>query len=237
MSITGTPDAVQLGVKAVCAVAAQVETESTRNSTRLAVEINLSCPNIRGTILPPGYDPQFLHSTLATLSELYTTTLDPSMVRVPLGFKLPPYTYPAQFKMLLTALEAHPATISFLTVTNTLGGCLYTVLNGQPSLPLDLPHGFAGDGGMGGEYLHPLALGCVARLRRMLDRSGVSHVQNVRLIGVGGITSGAAIMRFRQVGATVCGVATALGREGPSVFERLYRELQVLPVVLPNSNL
>jgi len=44
---------------------------------------------------------------------------------------------------------------------------------------------------------------------------------DVRIIGVGGVTSKEAAARMRQAGADVVGCATLLGKEGIQAFEML----------------
>lgn len=241
VSLTGQPAAVAEGIKAVCQLAGRLEPMGEGRSALVAVEVNLSCPNIRGTDVPPGFSPSFLAATLAAASALYLgadgaagAVCAAAWRPVTIGLKVPPYTYPAQFSALLDALQdaapsapGVPHTVGFLTATNTLGGCMWTSVpeGGAGALPVSPERGFAGDGGMGGESIHPLALGCVARLRRMLDTSPHASVRSIALIAAGGCSSGAAARRFVGAGAQACGVATALGREGPAVFLRLRREI------------
>lgn len=167
----------------------------------LAMEINLSCPNIPGHP-PPAYDGPALSRYLSLLPEL------PAL---PLGIKTPPYTYHAQFATLVEELRLAATKISFITATNTLGSCL--VLDPETQLP---GQGF---GGMAGSALHPLALGNVATIRRMLDETpGLSHV---RIIGVGGVSDVSGYGRFKKVGAFAVAVGTALGKQGVAVFEKI----------------
>lgn len=44
------------------------------------------------------------------------------------------------------------------------------------------------------------------------------------MIGVGGACDGPSVERFKRAGANAVAVATALGREGVEVFERIRRE-------------
>jgi dihydroorotate dehydrogenase (fumarate) len=49
-------------------------------------------------------------------------------------------------------------------------------------------------------------------------------IREIKIIGVGGVTSAAAYRRMRSVGAYAVACATALGLEGVGVFERLLSE-------------
>ncbi|KAH7324516.1 hypothetical protein B0I35DRAFT_424366 [Stachybotrys elegans] len=172
----------------------------------LAVEINLSCPNIPGAP-PPAYDGAALTRYLEALPE------QPS---IPIGVKAPPYTYHAQFVMFIDALKPLASRISFVTSTNTLGSCL--VLDESTQLP------GLGFGGMAGPPLHPLALGNAATIRRMLDEA--ETLNHIQVIGVGGVGDGDGYRRFKKVGAYAVAAGTALGKHGTGVFQKIEEDLQ-----------
>jgi len=79
----------------------------------------------------------------------------------------------------------------------------------------------SGIGGLAGEALHPLALGNVRTVRRMLDACEEESLRAIDIIGVGGVSDGEGFRRMRRVGAAVVGVGTALGREGVDVFRKI----------------
>ncbi|WOO79111.1 Putative dihydroorotate dehydrogenase A (fumarate) [Vanrija pseudolonga] len=195
ISVTGsTPQDTGAAIRAVLAAAPRIKAP-------LAIEVNLSCPNVPGHP-PPAYDATGLADYLAAF---------PSNPPLPVGLKTPPYTHADQFAMLVAAVAANRDKVSFLTSTNTLGNCL--VLQGEaPALPE------LGFGGMAGPAIHPLSLGNVATLRRLLDASGLADVD---LVGVGGVADAAGYARMRAAGARFVGVATALGRHGPAVFDAI----------------
>lgn len=133
VSVTGSPGAVLACYRDICAREPDVGP--------VAVEINLSCPNIPGRP-PPAYSGPDLAAYLAALAS------DPAYAaaagggegrgrRVKVGLKVPPYTYHDQFATLIATLrsavadagsgtgQAAPAPpVDFLTSTNTLGNCL-----------------------------------------------------------------------------------------------------------------
>ncbi|PWW72313.1 FMN-linked oxidoreductase [Tuber magnatum] len=214
ISITGTPEEV---VEAVAAV-----DDLAKAGYSLLVEVNLSCPNIPEKP-PPAYSLPELRAYLALLSELNAA--------LPIGLKTPPYTYDAQFQVLLSALREYPLLVSFITSTNTLGSSLH--LSSQPSQAvsgggrvvyqptLSSPAG-TGIGGLGGASIHWLSLGNVSTIRRMLDQ--VQGLEDVAVIGVGGVGDRAGWQRMLSVGAEGVGVATALGRNGVGVFAKISSE-------------
>ena len=202
VSVTGSPQEVAECYTRVAALA-------TRISAPLAVEANLSCPNIANKP-PPAYSGSALKEYLDALETIPRT--------VPFGLKTPPYTYAGQFKTLVDTLrENGTSPIDFVTATNTLGSCL--VLGSQKGQPLLPSAAGTGIGGLAGEPLHPLALGNVATLRQLLDEH--PELRHVDIIGVGGVSDAAGLARMQAVGAKVVAVGTALGREGLPVFAKI----------------
>ncbi|KAJ4402358.1 dihydroorotate dehydrogenase [Neurospora sp. IMI 360204] len=80
---------------------------STR-TTPLAMEINLSCPNIPHHP-PPAYSREALTQYLDSLSGAIQATKVQGLPRIPVGLKTPPYTYETQFLGLMEALELSAA--------------------------------------------------------------------------------------------------------------------------------
>lgn len=255
VSVTGTPDEVAECYRRVARLQAQLDatssgsssggktdTTTTTSSTRLAVEVNLSCPNIPDHP-PPAYSGEALAPYLAALRDASAATVrgGDAVVLIPWGLKTPPYTYAAQFETLVHALRIAAGSgsgseseavegggkgrgyspVSFLTATNTLGSCL--VLDDTNNTPTPKLTGSSssstGIGGLAGAPLHPLALGNVATLRRLLDAH--DETRHVQIVGVGGVEDVAGYRRMRAVGAVAVGVGTALGRCGVKVFEEI----------------
>ena len=188
-------------------------------SARFLMEINLSCPNIAGKP-PPAYSRHELSKYLIPLVDA-----DPGGGgTVEVGIKTPPYTYQTQFDELISALidsSKERCPISFITATNTLGSSL--VLSGSLTPALNSFTG-TGIGGLAGSALHPLALGNVSTIRRMLDAHEL--LQHIEIIGVGGVSDAAGYERMRAVGAAAVGVGTALGVEGVAVFEMIREKVK-----------
>ncbi|TLS28455.1 hypothetical protein PpBr36_01903 [Pyricularia pennisetigena] len=213
ISVTGTPQEIVECYHMVSATQAQVDIP-------LALELNLSCPNIPGKP-PPAYDGPSLLEYITWLSDL-----GPTGPVIAVGIKTPPYTHSTQYETLISALIAGSPTglcpISFITSTNTLGSCLMlTSLDAQKGQGQQLQKKVLpgnGLGGMAGTPLHPLSLGNVATIRRLLDEQPdmLGHIQ---IIGVGGVCDSGGYRRMRSVGAAVVGVGTGLGVKGVKVFE------------------
>ena len=203
----------------------------------IAIEINLSCPNIP-KMSPPAYATESLLPYLIVTKRYFLE--DPTLT---IGLKLPPYTYEPQFTALVSATwrKRTDQGIAFLTSTNTLGNGL--VFNDQVNDNSD--PGFAlstGTGGLGGTTIHPLSVGNVSKLVSLLETpslatkyklaeaeersmgDGNAVRDDIVVFGVGGIHSGITLKHFLDVGAVAGEVGTALGVEGVEIFERICKE-------------
>lgn len=207
VSVTGSPEDVVECYKLIAHAQTSVKFP-------LAMEINLSCPNIPGKP-PPAYNSDSLLKYLNKLDQIIS---DSDLPRIPFGLKTPPYTYSKQFEELISALEQtstddKTCPVSFITATNTLGSS-FVLADAEDSGPA-LPG--TGIGGMAGAPLHPLALGNVRTIRKMIDESkyALGHIQ---IIGVGGVLDTAGFKRMKAVGADIVGVGTGLGIKGLDVF-------------------
>jgi len=241
ISVTGTADEVVECYRMICSHQRSV-------SMTLAMEVNLSCPNIPSKP-PPAYDAASLLSYLVALKREVAHQIERDVP--PIGIKTPPYTYQGQFQQLISALldsakaePTHlPCPISFITATNTLGSSLLL----SPMLETISSHvnqstsadatqirevfhhtlnsaSGTGIGGLAGTPLHPLALGNVYTIKGMLFQH--SELDKIQIIGIGGVENGAGYLRMRAVGAAAVGVGTALGRKGISVFQEIMNEAQ-----------
>jgi dihydroorotate dehydrogenase (fumarate) len=192
----------------------------------MMMEINLSCPNIPDKP-PPAYDGKSLSEYISAVGQAKREVPHDYTFGLHVGIKTPPYTYHDQFATLISSLENSTSLpggcpISFITATNTLGSCL--VLNPSNNPALGSVNG-TGIGGMAGDALHPIALGNVATIRKMLDSSSQPSIQQIVIIGIGGVRDSAGYRRMRGVGASVVGVGTSLGRQGVSVFGQIFEGL------------
>lgn len=215
----------------------------------LAMEINLSCPNIPGKP-PPAYDASslsiYLNALKIEINRQITkdgTSAHPHTghTHVPIGIKTPPYTYQDQYNGLIKALkdsaaaepEHLPCPITFITSCNTLGSSLLLTPQVESSSEgqshevyhrtLESATG-TGIGGLAGAPLHPLALGNVYTIKGLLFQ--LKELDHIQIIGVGGVEDTAGYKRMRAVGAAAVGVGTALGRRGVNIFSEIGRGLE-----------
>jgi dihydroorotate dehydrogenase (fumarate) len=216
VSVTGMPEEIKECFKLISAVREKVV-------MNIYMEVNLSCPNIDGKP-PPAYDQAALLEYLIAVREIQREFGQ----RVKVGIKTPPYSNPRDFGMVKAALKESvvegEVPIDFITATNTLGTSLSLRPNvdisagsSKPWKPALSSSDAEGIGGLAGSPLHPLALGNVRMLRRMLDSEDV--LQGVVIIGIGGVSDAAGFSRMKSVGAEIIGVGTALGRKGVDIFQ------------------
>lgn len=188
----------------------------------LAMEINLSCPNLPGEVSPAYSAKELLPYLTALQDQILALYGQQTEEALPIGIKTPPFTYADQYHELLTALVAattHPdypkVPLAFITTTNTLGSSL--ILSGEtPKLNSANSQGL---GGMAGTALHPLSLGNVFTIRHLLNQH--DQLAHLQLIGVGGVSDRAGFKRMQAVGADFVGLATALGAQGIEVFDKI----------------
>ncbi|KAF3933475.1 hypothetical protein ABW19_dt0203713 [Dactylella cylindrospora] len=209
ISITGTEAEVGACISQISAWAKSL-------TITAYVEINLSCPNIPDKP-PPAYSSVSLGRYLDVLQVIQGAT----EFIVPVGIKTPPYTYQNQFDELVSALTAYPGVISFITATNTLGNSLFLSNEYGELHPIINSASGTGVGGLAGESIHPLSLGNVFTIRKMLDKSEKEAIRDIFVIGVGGVNDSDGYKRMTKAGAGAVGVGTAFGKEGITIFEKI----------------
>lgn len=214
ISVTGSPQEVRQCWD-------QISQKQMEAKIPLLMEVNLSCPNITGKP-PPAYSPPSLQEYLTHLSGK----------GVPIGLKVPPYTYYDQFKGLIDTIQSASDTcqVSFITAVNTLGSSLVLQDYEQEGSALSYTPAInsstgVGIGGLAGAPLHPLALGNVKILSGLIKADpSISHI---KVIGVGGVSDVAGYKRMKTVGASAVAIGTALGAKGIDVFREIVEALEM----------
>ncbi|OOS00241.1 dihydroorotate dehydrogenase [Haemophilus paracuniculus] len=220
VSVTGTPEEVAEAYQRVNAFSARV-------SMPIAMEINLSCPNIPGKV-SPAYDQTELLSYLSALK----TQIDQLKQQgqdhaIAVGIKTPPFTYQEQFDTFIHALvqfsqQNDRLPFCYIASTNTLGSSLLMNHEDLPTAVLNSMTG-TGIGGMAGSAIHPLSLGNVYTLRQMLNQH--EALKSIQILGVGGVSDIHGYRRMKAVGADFVGIATAIGVKGIAVFEEIHLQM------------
>jgi dihydroorotate dehydrogenase (NAD+) catalytic subunit len=152
-------------------------------SALVAVEVNVSCPNVEDR------SRMFAHSETATAEVLAATACG-----LPRWAKLSP-NVPDVTAIAGAALRGGA---DGLTLVNTLLGLALDLPTGRPVLG-------GGGGGLSGPVVHPVAVRAVWECRTAFPAAAI--------VGVGGVSSGADAVEFLVAGADAVQVGTATFRD------------------------
>ncbi len=169
-----------------------------------AIELNLSCPNIKEEIL--GNDLCKISNFLGKIFKFN---------KKPLGIKLPPFFKEKSVENISLILNEFP--ITFITCINSLPNGIFVDTNNETTV-IQPNNGF---GGIGGAVIKPFALANIRKFYSFLRR-------DISIIGCGGISSGKDVFEHILCGASAVQIGTQLIKEGVSVFDRLRKELILL---------
>jgi dihydroorotate dehydrogenase (NAD+) catalytic subunit len=160
-----------------------------------AVELNVSCPNVRAGGIEFGADPK----TLAAVVRGSRNATDR-----PIFVKLSP----TLADVGLAARTAVDAGADGITVVNTLPGLVIDVDHRRPAL------GF-GTGGVSGPGLLPVGVLATWKVRNAVS---------VPVMGVGGVSTATDALQYILAGASLVAIGTAALRE-PRLPERMVKDL------------
>ncbi len=150
----------------------------------VAVEVNVSCPNLEDR------RHLFAHSCAGTAAAVAAAAAALAAAGLPVWAKLSPNVADVT-EIAAAALEAGAEAV---TLVNTMAGLALDPATGRPRLG-------AGGGGVSGPPLHPVAVRAVYDCRRALPAAAI--------IGVGGVSSGEEAAELLVAGADAIQVGTA----------------------------
>lgn len=192
----------QFGVPVIVNIAGETVEEYAALAARLegvegvsALEINVSCPNVRAGGMLFGADPA---STAAVVRAVRAAT------RLPLLVKLTP----AAADVVAVARAAREEGADGLTLINTLKGLAIDLRRRRPVLG-------AVTGGLSGPAIKPVALRVVWEVAGAVD---------LPVVGCGGVMTGRDAAEFLLAGATAVAVGSATLVD-PLAIPRIVREL------------
>lgn len=162
----------------------------------VALEVNLSCPNL------DGHSHLFAHDPVATTDVLQAVA---AVWERPIWAKLSPNTE----RLVEVAGAAGVAGAEAVTLVNTVMGMVIDTEDRRPLLG-------AGRGGLSGPAMHPVAVRAVYDCRAAWP--------DLPIVGVGGVASGVAAVELLLAGAQAVQVGTATFAE-PDAAARIDREL------------
>ena len=166
----------------------------------VAVEVNLSCPNLSGH----GRAGMFAHDTALAADAIAAT----AACRRPRWAKLSPNTD----RLVDVARVVHAAGAEAVTLVNTVLGMVIDPDTLRPALGSG-PNG----GGLSGRAIHPVAVRAVHDVHRALP--------DVPIVGVGGVSSGWDAAELMLAGASAVQVGTATFAE-PGASGRIAAEIE-----------
>ncbi|HKD17227.1 MAG TPA: dihydroorotate dehydrogenase [Thermoanaerobaculia bacterium] len=162
-----------------------------------AVELNISCPNVRQGGMLFGNSPPLTRSLVAKVR---------AATQRPLIVKLSPNAP----DLVESARAAREAGADVLSLVNTFVGMAIDPETARPRISF-------GTGGLSGPAIRPLAVRMVYQVAKALP--------DVPLMGIGGIAELSDVLEFLAAGATAVQVGTANFKD-PGVSGRLVRELE-----------
>ncbi len=171
--------------------------EISENSGIPAIEVNVSCPNVKSGCLEFGTDKNCLHDLISGIREKYK------------GFLIVKLT-PNVTNIEELALAVQNAGADCISAINTLKGLGVELnFNGNKVLKSFV------QGGLSGKCVKPVALSMVKRIKEAV---------NLPIIGLGGISSLNDMLEFVAVGADAVQIGTE-NFTHPDIAERLVFEL------------
>ena len=162
-----------------------------------AVELNISCPNVRQGGMLFGNSPPLTRSLVA---KVRVATKRPLIVKLS----------PNAPDLVESARAAHEAGADVLSLVNTFVGMAIDPETAKPRISF-------GTGGLSGPAIRPLAVRMVYQVAQALP--------GVPLMGIGGIAELSDVLEFLAAGATAIQVGTANFKD-PGVAGRLVSELE-----------
>ncbi|MFV0246909.1 MAG: dihydroorotate dehydrogenase [Mycoplasmatales bacterium] len=164
-----------------------------------AIELNVSCPNVKQGGIQFGQDPR-------VLKELILQILN--VTSIPVFVKLSPNVANIQ-EMAKAVEEAGAFGISMI---NTLVGMAIDYKTGKPIIDNKIA-------GYSGNAIKPVALRQIYQVRQ---------VTNLPIIGIGGISSATDVIEFLSVGADLVAIGSANFKNPNICIDVLYDLLQIM---------
>lgn len=161
-----------------------------------AVELNLSCPHVKGHGLEISQDPKYAGEIVETVK---------STLKIPVIAKLG-----LTDKILETAVKIQDKGADAIAALNTVKAMTIDVYAKKPVLSNVF-------GGLSGPAIHPIAVRVVYELYRRLT---------IPIIGVGGVIEWDDAVEFILAGASAVGVGSAIATRGIIVLKEIYEGIK-----------
>ncbi len=154
------------------------------SGTITGIEVNISCPNVKGEGMIFGTDPKATYEVISAVRRNTEKTLLAKLT-------------PNVTNIVSIAQAAYEAGANVLSMINTVLGMAIDVEKREPKI-----HG-AGRyvGGLSGPAIKPIGIRCVYQV----SNSGIP----LPIVGIGGIMNGSDAIEYILAGATAVGIGTA----------------------------
>ncbi len=162
-----------------------------------AVELNLSCPHVKGTGSELGQDPKVLADVVMAVKDA---------VNKPIFVKLTPNVT----DVVAIAKAAEEAGADALTAINTVKAMAIDVETARPILANKI-------GGLSGPAIKPIAIRCVYEIYEKVE---------IPIVGCGGITTWRDAVEFLLAGASAVQIGTAVALRGLDVFRSIVKGIE-----------
>ncbi len=164
------------------ATAAEQLVDST--SKLVAVEVNLSCPNLEGRAAMFAHDAELSADVMRVVTERLGSS------GIAIWAKLSPNT--DRILQIVESVQNYGAT--GVTLINTLLGMQLDISTRRPTLG-------NGGGGLSGRAIHPVAVRTIFDVRQAFSQ--------LPIIGVGGVANGSDVVEMMMAGASLVQIGTA----------------------------
>lgn len=161
-----------------------------------AVELNLSCPHVKGLGAELGKDPETTYEVVRDVS---------STIKIPTWVKLGPWD-----NVIEVASKSLDGGADALVLVNTIRAMKIDIYSKRPILT-------AGIGGLSGRALHPIAVRVVYEVFKEFKCD---------IVGVGGVFDGEAAVELILAGAKAVQVVSALINNSPSIVKAIAKSIE-----------
>lgn len=176
--------------------------------------LNYGCPNVKGKQIL-SYDRSNLRdTTIRVIRENHESTDGRLGIKLSPIFNQPDMEDIASFlNLLLNSSSPSSGYVGFLTTTNTIPNGYDEDENGNQLISPN-----SGMGGLAGPAVLPIALGQIRQWRAILENE-------IKIIGVGGVSSGADVKKMIKNGAELVQITSAYyATEDPGIFQHIIGE-------------
>lgn len=161
-----------------------------------AVELNLSCPHVKGHGLEIGQDPEYVSKMVHEVK---------SVLKIPVIVKLG-----LTDRIVDSALKAEKAGADAISAINSIRSVVIDVYARKPVLSNTY-------GGLSGPAIHPIAVRVVFDLYKNIE---------IPIIGIGGIVDWVDAVEFFLAGASAVAVASAIAVKGLKVIDEIIKGIE-----------